>query len=264
MSDPRRPTGPDPNQPQWSQPTQPPGHQYPPVDPAYSGHYSYPGYTPSATPHPTEPLPPYWTQTQYHTPPPQPEPPPPGPPKTPRWLWLIAGAAVLLVIGLVVTLVIVNGSQRQDTVVAPLPPMSGDAATTTRTPSPLPTTTRTPAPTTTRVPGPTTPSLPDTSTGTTETTEPTDSAATETVVYSVDGQGRAISITYVDTGGVLQMEFNVVLPWSREVALSPSTASAASVTVINVGRDITCSVSVNGTPGQKCTGSGLTICASPG
>lgn len=142
--------------------------------------------------------------------------------------------------------------------------MSGDATTTTRTPSPLPTTTRTPAPTTTRVPGPTTPSLPDTSTGTTETTEPTDSAATETVVYSVDGQGRAISITYVDTGGVLQMEFNVVLPWTREVALSPSTASAASVTVINVGRDVTCSVTVNGTPGQKRTGSGLTICASPG
>ena len=35
---------------------------------------------------------------------------------------------------------------------------------------------------------------------------------TETVDYNVDGTGRAISITYVDTGGVLQTEFNVMLP----------------------------------------------------
>ena len=39
------------------------------------------------------------------------------------------------------------------------------------------------------------------------------------VVYNVDGNGRAINITYVDTGGVLQTEFNVMLPWSKEVEL---------------------------------------------
>ena len=104
MSDPRRPEGSDPNRPQWSQPTEQMGSPYPPVDPAYGATYSYPGYVPSAPPlgpEPTQQLPPYWTQTQYQPPPPPPDEPPPGPPKSPRWLWVLAGAAVLLVVGLV-------------------------------------------------------------------------------------------------------------------------------------------------------------------
>ena len=50
----------------------------------------------------------------------------------------------------------------------------------------------------------------------------------QTVVYNVTGDGRAISITYVDTGGMMQTEFNVVLPWSKEVSL-PASASATPV-----------------------------------
>ena len=92
----------------------------------------------------------------------------------------------------------------------------------------------------------------------------TEEAATESVVYNVSGEGRAISITYVDTGGILQMEFNVALPWSREVSLSPSTVKAASVTVINVGRDISCSITLNGTQTEQRSGNGLTICSSIG
>ena len=34
------------------------------------------------------------------------------------------------------------------------------------------------------------------------------------------GEGRAINITYVDNGGIMQTEFNVALPWSKEVSLS--------------------------------------------
>ena len=45
-------------------------------------------------------------------------------------------------------------------------------------------------------------------------------ARTETVVYDRHRNGRAINITYVDTGGLLQTEFNVVLPWSKEVELA--------------------------------------------
>ena len=60
------------------------------------------------------------------------------------------------------------------------------------------------------------------------------------------------------------MEFNVVLPWSRQVALSPSTAKAASVTVINVGREVNCSISLNGTQTVQRSGTGLTICSSVG
>lgn len=99
---------------------------------------------------------------------------------------------------------------------------------------------------------PSTPVLPG------ETTErPSDA---ETVIYSVTGEGRAINITYVDTGGVMQTEFNVALPWSKEVSLALPAKSSASVAVINVGRDVTCSVSVDGAQVRQRTGRGLTIC----
>ena len=101
--------------------------------------------------------------------------------------------------------------------------------------------------------------------------EPSDSetatpspTGTETVVYTVSGEGRAINITYVDTGGVMQTEFNVTLPWSKEVSLSAPAKNSASVAVVNVGRDVTCSVSVNGAQVRQRTGRGLTICTGAG
>jgi len=263
MSDPRSsfgPWGPDPNQRQWSQPTEQMGVPYPPVDPAYGGQYTYPNYPPP-TPDPTQVLPPYWTQTQY--PPPPPPPPnelPTEPPKSPRWLWLAAGGAVALVIGLVIALVVAYSSTRDDTAIAPLPPMPEPSTTVPQT-----TTTRTTTPRPTTTPPTTEPSAtePTTAPGVPGTTT-TDEAATESVVYNVTGEGRAISITYVDTGGILQMEFNVALPWTREVSLTPSSVKAASVTVINVGREISCSITLNGAQTQQRSGSGLTICSSIG
>ena len=80
------------------------------------------------------------------------------------------------------------------------------------------------------------------------------------VVYTVSGEGRAINITYVDTGGIMQTEFNVALPWSKAVSLAAPARNSASVAVVNVGRDVTCSVSVNGAQVRQRTGQGLTIC----
>jgi hypothetical protein len=54
------------------------------------------------------------------------------------------------------------------------------------------------------------------------------------------------------------------LPWTREVSLTAPASSAASVTVLNVGREITCTVTVNGAQVRERTGTGLTICASAG
>ncbi|MDT5183367.1 MAG: hypothetical protein QOI29_1525, partial [Mycobacterium sp.] len=88
--------------------------------------------------------------------------------------------------------------------------------------------------------------------------------ATETVVYDVSGDGRAINITYVDTGGVLQTEFNVMLPWSKEVELAQPAENSASVSIINVGREVNCSITVNGVQVQQRTGAGLTICTAAG
>ncbi len=219
-----------------ARPTRPPLHRAPTEQlPAYSPY----GYDPYATGQ-------YGPQYPPGEPP---QPPSSEGPNAPRWLWFVAGIAVLMVIGLVIALVIVNSS-RQQTVVAPLPSMTAPSFTT-----PTPTTTsRTPLPV---FPLPTLPSTPS-------TTGPSTPGATETVVYDVSGDGRAINITYVDTGGVLQTEFNVMLPWSKTVELAQPAEDSASVSIINVGREVNCSITVNGAQVQQRTGAGLTICTATG
>ena len=221
-----------------------------PPDPAYSGQYpayqpgyGQPGYGVPMT-QPTEQMPPYW-QPGMGYPPSQP-PLPPEPPRSPRWLWIAAAAAVIVVAGLVAVLVSVSSSSKRSTTVAPLP--STSVSTPRMTP---PTRVPLPAP----FPAPNAPTEPGIPGG--ETTNP---GVTETVVYSVTGEGRAINITYVDSGGVMQTEFNVALPWSKEVSLSAPAKNSASVAVVNVGRDVTCSVTVNGAQVRQRTGQGLTIC----
>ncbi|MEZ5130189.1 MAG: MmpS family transport accessory protein [Mycobacterium sp.] len=250
----------DPRRPEWSDPTQPDSEYPPTTDPAYSGQYpgqswgpTYygPGY--GAQPNqPTQQLPAYWQQGSPYTQGYPPPPPPPPPPKSPRWLWIAAAGAVLLVAGLVLALVIVSSSSRESTVVAPASPSS----TTTTAPR---------ATTVPRVPSPTTPRrvpqpFPTTVPQPTDQSPTPGPVGTDTVVYSVTGEGRAINITYVDTGGIMQTEFNVALPWSKEVALSAPAKNSASVAVVNVGRDVTCAVSVNGAQVRQRTGRGLTIC----
>jgi len=241
-------------------PTQPLGNSYPGyTDPAYANQAPYgPTYQAPAAPKPTEQLPAYspygydpYATGQYGPPyppgePPQ-QPPPPEGSKSPRWLWVVAGISVVAVIGLVIALVIVNSS-RQDSVIAPLPSLPEPSFTTPTT------TSRTPIPI---IPLPTLPSTPS-------TTGPTTSGATETVVYDVSGDGRAINITYVDSGGVLQTEFNVMLPWSKQVELAQPAEDSASVSIINVGREVSCSITVNGVEVQQRSGSGLTICTAVG
>ena len=85
----------------------------------------------------------------------------------------------------------------------------------------------------------------------------------QSVVYNVTGDGRAISITYLDTGGMIQTEFNVSLPWSKEVSLAKSATRPANVTIVNIGHNITCSVTVAGVQVRQQTGAGITICNAP-
>jgi hypothetical protein len=249
---------------QWSrgggeEPTQAFGSHPGYTDPAYAGQTPYGSpYQPPYAP-PTQHLPgtaqqgwdPY--QTGPYPPgggygPPQ----PPEDPRPPRWLWIVAGAAVVTIIGLVIALVVVNSS-RQQTVVAPVPTLGEPGLTTTR-PSPPATTSRTPV-----IPLPTLPTTPSTTPE--PSTTPVTPGATDTVVYTVSGTGRVINITYVDSGGVLQTEFNVLLPWTREVSLAQPAGESASVSVINVGRRVTCSISVDNVEVQQQTGVGLTVCA---
>ncbi|HLR98119.1 hypothetical protein H7J77_04400 [Mycolicibacillus parakoreensis] len=248
-------SGPDSPPPQWAEPTVVDYPLYP--DPAYAGEqqpytagYTVPG-VPAPPPAPTG----YW-QPPPGEPPASRPPPPPEPPRTPRWLWLLTGATVLLVVGLVVALVITGTSDSDRTAVPPLTP--------TLTPSsPVPTAPqrpRVPPPPTRTSPGPTPPS-PTSPAPPTSTPPP---GATQAVSYQVSGSGKALSIAYIDSGGVLQTDFNVVLPWSMQVSLDASVSDAAMVTVITAGTQVTCSLSVDGEQVRRHSGAFLTICAAAG
>jgi len=247
-----------------------PGYGHPgSSDPAYASQAAYgPSYQAPPS-RPTESLPAYSpygydpsAPGQYgsqYPPGHDAEPPPPDDPKSPRWLWIVTAVAVLTVVGLVIALVIVNSSKQQ-TVVAPLPsrpePTFSTPTTTTRTPS---TTSRTPS--TPLLPLPTIPTSP-TVPSQTPPTDTTTRGASDSVVYTVQGSGRVINITYVDSGGLLQTEFNVMLPWSKQVSLTAD--GSASISIINVGRELTCAITVNGAQVESRTGVGLTICTTTG
>ncbi len=254
--DPYRRSGPghDAGPPHWAEPPIVDYPLYP--DPAYAGEQAPPtaGYTTPGVPIPPPPPTHYW-QAPPGEPPPT-EPPPPQPPKTPRWLWLLTGATVLLVLGLVVALVI-NGSSESDRTATP-------TLTPTLVPSsPVPTAPQRPQlpqPPTRTSPGPT----PSSPTSPAPSTSAPPSGATQTVSYQVSGSGKALSIAYIDSGGVLQTDFNVALPWSMQVSLDASVSDAAMVTVITAGTQVTCSLSVDGEQVRQHSGAFLTVCAAAG
>ncbi len=263
MTDPRRPrrsnhTGQGPTEPRA-------GYYQRRTDPAYSGQVpytpTYGGVPPQTNPiesQSTDRIPQYWLQNQSR---PQwqrdqlssGEPPDGGSPgpkrsKPPRWLWIGAGAAVLLVVALVIALVIANGTAKKGTAVPPLPAMPGSKTPPSGSASPSssaqPTVTSSAAPST--------------------TTPTTKATASETVAYNVTGDGRAISISYIDDDGIRQIEFNVALPWSKSVTVPRSASQQPSVTIVNIGHDVTCSVTVDGVAGPQHTGVGWTMCEATG
>jgi hypothetical protein len=257
MNDPRRSgqfgsplTGSGPAGPQGSQNptfTDPAYADQAPYAPTYGGQPQW-GPSPSGV-NPTQQLPRDWQQEPPPGEMPQQgmEPPPPEGPKLPRWLWVAAVVAVLLVVASVIALILANGAIKTQTAVPPLPAMPGSSS-------------KTPTPTTTRSPSASAAPAPTSGTDTpTETNPPT---GAQPVVYSVTGEGRAISVTYMDTGDVIQTEFNVSLPWSKQVSLSQS-AIRPSVTIVNIGHDVTCSLTVSGVQVRQRTGVGLTICDAP-
>ncbi len=252
----------DPRRPEWVNPPR----YAPPVDPAYAEQAPYapiyggpiPQWAPTSNQtNPTTQLPPYW---QHDLPPSSGELPPddlafrpPRHPKSPRGLLIGAGVALLLVVALVIALILANDAIKTQTAVPPLPAMPE--------PSPSTPTTSTRAkrlPLPPVIPAP----VPPSESGTPpETTGP---AVMQSVVYNVTGDGRAISIVYIDTGDVIQTEFNVSLPWTKEVSLAKSALHPANVTIVNIGHNVTCSVTVAGVQVSQRVGVGITICDARG
>ena len=221
------------------------------VDPAYSGQPSYPPpYYPGSShdlnsANPTDKLPQYWLQGE-----PLPDQPPHDPepekPKAPRWLWIAAAT-----VSRAGDRVAHRAGDRQrhgqkQTAVPALP-------STPSSPRPVPVVPHSPSHSA-RAPEP----------ATTEPSQPADPGSMQTVVYNVSGDGRAISITYVDNDGMMQTEFNVGLPWSKEVSLPESGSKTPNVTIVNIGHDVTCSLTIDGVEINQRSGVGLTICNGNG
>ncbi len=236
---------------QWTDETQRIRQPYPQsTDPAYGGQSyfpppRYPGAPDPNASNPTDKLPQYWLQGQ----------PPPDQPtedskrdrsKTPRWLWVAAALAVVLVAALIIALVIANGAARKQTAVPALPSMPSSQ-------NPVPSTSASHPPSASASePSPT------------ESSPPAGGGAMQAVFYNVTGEGRAISITYTDNDGMMQTEFNVPLPWSKQISMATTDSTSFNVTIVNIGHDVTCSVTVDGVQINERTGVGLTVCSGSG
>ena len=227
-------------------------------DPAYAGSAPLgPSYAPTSMPSnpaPTQPLPQYWTQTYPQTGSMPPVDLPPEPPRGPRpWLWAMRGllrrgghrAGHL-------------GGVRQHQSVAAGDVDSGDA--------PVEHQPHTAAHHDDDARAAVDPAHSPTDTDASELRPPAriTSGETEPVLYEVTGEGRAINITYIDNGGVMQTEFNVLLPWQKDVDLPKPAKDSASITVINAGRNVTCKISIGGVQVQERTGALLTVCSPSG
>lgn len=224
----------------WSQSSQPLDY---PDDPAYASQaFEYPALSSTAQPNQTAVLP---QQYGSYGPPPQ-DPPPPRRSNT-FWLWVVGIGALVVIIALIATLVVLI--QRQDE----QPPPTVIATPSTRTS----TTTAPSVPSLPPIPSFTIPPIP--------VNPPTQGsqAATETVVYEVSGRGPALNITYFDASGSLQMEFNVKLPWRKEVKLNSEQLTNAVVIAADFSHDVSCTLLVNGA--QKSTTSGkMATCSGMG
>ena len=56
----------------------------------------------------------------------------------------------------------------------------------------------------------------------------------------------------------------MLLPWTKQVQLTGQANSMASVSIVNVGHEVTCSITIDGAATQQSSGTGLTLCTSLG
>lgn len=173
-----------------------------------------------------------------------------------RWRPVTAILGAVVAVGAIATAVIINSGDSASTkaTVAPAPQPVTSAPATTRSsvpPSAQPRPSGTPLPpeTVTTVTTPSaSPSLAPTGTPTAAPpltlTPPPAALNPRTVVYSVTGSKQLldlVNIVYTDGNGYSQTEFNVSLPWTKAVILSPSVQNPSVVATSFYGR-LNCSI----------------------
>jgi hypothetical protein len=82
------------------------------------------------------------------------------------------------------------------------------------------------------------------------------------VVYEVTGPGKAITMEYVGDAGLAQFEFNVPLPWQKDVSVARGAAHVSAVASGDAA--LTCSITVEGVVISTQTASGFASCGKNG
>jgi hypothetical protein len=181
-----------------------------------------------------------------------------------RWRWVAAGAALVLVLAVIGTVVILRSGDRTSTSTRIVPPSSPPVASPPVTTRPLPSATTTP-------PTPPPPPPPPPETVTTVTPSVTASAqappttsesGTRSVTYTISGTRRPgdfVTVTYIDATGVPRTDFNVTLPWAKTV--TPAGAMLLrSVTAVSLASHLNCSIT--DADGQTITSQGFNAIAT--
>jgi hypothetical protein len=163
-----------------------------------------------------------------------------------RWRWVGAGAALVLVLAVIGTLVILRSGDSTSTSGRIVPSSSVPVAAPPVTTQPRPSATSTPT---------TPPPLPSPSPETVTTVTPSVTAPAQapsttpetdarSFTYTVSGSRRPgdfVTVTYVDATGVPRTDFNVTLPWTKTVTPTGGML-LKSVTAVSLGSRLNCSI----------------------
>jgi hypothetical protein len=165
-----------------------------------------------------------------------------------RWRWVAAGAALVLVLAVIGTVVILRSGDSTSTRSRIVPSSSVPIATPPLTTPPLPSATTTP-PTPPPSPSPS-PSPETVTTVTPSATAPAEAPPTtseteaRSFTYTISGTRRPgdfVAVTYIDATGAPRTDFNVTLPWTKTV--TPAGAMLLkSVTAVSLASHLNCSI----------------------
>ena len=162
------------------------------------------------------------------------------------WRWVAAGAAIVLVLAVIGTVIILQSGNDTSTTGRVVPSRPAPSVTPpvgpsfSKPPPPVATTTP-PAPS----PSPeTVTTLTPTATASTEPAPTTSETVPATFTYTVSGTrkpGDFVTVTYIDGTGAPRTDFNVTLPW-RKTVIPAGALLLKSVTAVSLASHLDCTI----------------------